>query len=519
MFNNKRIAHHRKIYRNLNILYWVEGFIVLAFVLLLHPIDDDWFFLRYFPNANEWGIGSYKWLNDCILLKRDYWRPIEDIIMTFEARYAPWLFPWLQHILIVTLAFGSGWSARCLGIKAGASPRAMTAVCCVGMLAATNLGSLTSIDSLTQVGAAFWGLLSIRIFASKLRPRYLLWVVTVILACLHKETGFVFAMCGPVYKWFINEDKLFAKGWMRCYGPALAAGVLLTVVYLGVYFTMSHMQGEVGVPTDHAFTETVTTTHDESTPAWDQSQKSHRLTPMTLIKNLAILYGLGLYPVAVSGFYYHNYLMVLLTLALGWGGIVLLWRMWRRASGKRRKMFVRLLLIGIYISAPSLITRAGEISPMISNMLFIAATGVLATGMKINKSDIILGCLFVATTLITDGYKYSLALRGGMTGLRMGREAAALTPADACKVLWVGVDESGRDRAGAAFNKSPYKAFDKGNAALRELGYPRGLELYRYTVSDQGDASARADSIANALAPDYDCVWLTSEDEVRVVIR
>lgn len=505
--------------RNLNILYWVEALIVLIFVLFLHPINDDWFFLRYFPDPNNWGVSSYKWLNDCILLKRDYWRPIEDIIMTFEARYAPWLFPWLQHVLIVTLAFGSGWSARCLGIKAGASPRMMTVVTCVGMLAATNLGALTSIDSLTQVGAAFWGLLSVRIFASHMRMRYLLWVVTVIMSCLHKETGFVFAMCGPVYYWFVSQDKVFSKDWLRRYGPALAAGVLLTIVYLGIYYTMSHIQDANRVPTDHVYSESVESVAQSAAPAWDRSQQSHQLTPMTLVKNLAILYGLGLYPVAVSGFYYDNYFIVLFTLALGWGGCVLLWRMWRSASRRRRHMFVKMALIGLYISMPSLITRAGEISPMISNMLFITAIGVVASGMKIRKSDIMLCALFITVTLITDGYKYSLAYRGGMTGQKMAREAAAQTPANAAKVLWVGVDESGRDKAGAAFNKSAYGAFDKGSAVLRELGYPQRLELFRYIVADNADAAARADSIARALAPEFDCVWLTtSGDSLQVIV-
>ena len=225
--------------RNLNILYWLEALTLLILVLFLHPIDDDWFFLRYFPNANDWGINSYRWLNDCIVLKRDYWRPIEDLIMTAEVKYAPWLFPWLQHTIIVALAFGAGWSARCLGIKAGADSKRMTAIACIGMIAATTLSSLTSIDSLTHVGAAFWGLLSIRIFASNIRLQHLLWLTTVVLACLNKESGFVFAVCGPVYKWFISEDQLFAKGWLRRYGPAIAVGAAVTVIYLGIFRKIS----------------------------------------------------------------------------------------------------------------------------------------------------------------------------------------------------------------------------------------------------------------------------------------
>lgn len=284
----------------------------MAAVMFLQPIYDDWFFLRYFASATDWGINEYSWLNDNILLKRDYWRPIEDIIMFAEARYAPWLFPYLQHFLIVSLAFGSGWSARCLGVKAGVSPKLMTIIAGVGMLAATNMGSLTSVDSLTQVSAAFWGLLSLRIIISKQKGRFILWILAVALACLSKESGFVFALGGSLYLWSVNKTTLFSQLKSPSFLLYFLVGIALTVTYLSLYYCMSLGHPVTSVPSDHILTEGGTYLNIELDQAWDKSEQSHLLTPITFVKNLAILYGLGLYPIAVSGIYYSNYLILIL---------------------------------------------------------------------------------------------------------------------------------------------------------------------------------------------------------------
>lgn len=504
--------------RTLTIAYWIEALLVMAAVMFLQPIDDDWFFLRYFANASDWGVNEYRWLSDNILLKRDYWRPIEDIIMFAEARHAPGLFPYLQHFLIVILAFGAGWSARCLGVKAGASRGMMTVIAGVGMLAATNLGALTSIDSLTQVSAAFWGLLSVRVLVSKRRGGIFLWIITVALACLSKESGFVFALCGPLFLWATDKKSLFSQLKSRRFSFYFAIAIALTVGYLGVYYAMSSENTPTSVVSDHIIIDdTATPTADEHAQAWDESEQSHHLTPITFVKNIAILYGLGIYPVAVSGIYYGNYLTLILTLALGWGGIVLLIRGWRSAPPERRMIALRLAAIGFYASLPSLITRAGEISPFVSNMFFIAATGVLLSGICLKRCDLYFAAIFCAATLANDGYKYSIALRGGLKGLGMGKETAAETPCGSRRIVWVGVDESRRDKAGASYNMSPYRAFGQGSAALRELGYPEDIELYRYKIADREGAGAKADSIAAAIADDFDCVWLTSGEKVKVI--
>jgi hypothetical protein len=515
------MSQHNNSIPTESIIYILVGIITLTLTLFLLPIDDDWFFLKYFPGSNAWGIEQYKWLNNNILLIRDYWRPIEDYIMTFETSH-PQLFPGLQHTLIVTMVFTCGWLATRLAVKVGADNHRSIIVMTIGILMATNLGAITSIDSLTQVSAALWGLLSINLLASKLKMRHVLWALCGALACVSKESGCVFFVCGPLYLHILERHNSgetpfqlkSSKSTIFC----LCTAIALTAVYLCAYLTMHHINGDGSTMSSTILSAPVEL---DSTVAseFTRSQQSHALTPETLLKNLAILYGLGAYPVAVSGFYYGNLAIIIITLLLGWSGPVLLIRMWKAAGKSTLHTALALLALAFIISFPSLVTRAGEISPFNSNMLILAAVCVLAGGYKFKSHDKCLLLLFILATLTTDGYKYSLAYRGGVVGNRMAKEIVRLSPEKPEKVLWIGVDESVHDRAGAAYTKSPYRAFSQGFAAIKEYNYEYPKKLYKYYVSESPDADAKVDSIAASLAPQYDCVWITRGDSVRVISR
>lgn len=494
----------------------------LCAALWILPSSDDWFFLKYFDNARDLGQDPYRWLNDCLLLYRKYWRPIEDVIFNFEKRW-PWLFPYLQHSLVVTGAFASGWLAAKVAVKMGASRRASMAVVCAGILAATNMGAIFSIDSLTQVLASTFGLLSIIAYLSDSRHGKLWWVVSGLLACVSKETGFIFLPAGPCLK-TINDLRYSiirtssVQNALRGNLSGFMVALVLCLVYLGFYAAMSEIYKLQYPIEEPSIVEYVGNPNFEiENTDFVHSQKSHTLTPQTLIKNIAILYVLGIAPVNVSGLYYNAIAPLLLSLMLCWALPVLLVRFWKKAGSNRRKTVSMVALTGVMVSVPSLVTRAGEISPFTSNMIFLIAIAILATGYKLVLSDKILLAIFLAGTLITDSYKYSLALEGGISGAKMAQEAVRLSPANPEKVLWVGVDEDHLENAGAAFCRSPYRAFNQGDAAIRSYGYIYPKKLKKIIVADGERADEIVDSIARANAAAYDCVWVTRGTNVKVI--
>ncbi len=53
---------------------------------------------------------------------------------------------------------------------------------------------------------------------------------------------------------------------------------------------------------------------------------------------------------------------------------------------------------------------------------------------------------------------------------------------------------------------------------MRALGYPKDLELFRFAIADTPNARSRLDSIVANTAADYNCIWITDNDKVDVII-
>lgn len=53
---------------------------------------------------------------------------------------------------------------------------------------------------------------------------------------------------------------------------------------------------------------------------------------------------------------------------------------------------------------------------------------------------------------------------------------------------------------------------------MRALGYPKDLELFRFAIADTPNTRLRLDSIVANTAADYDCIWITDNDKVDVII-
>lgn len=506
------------------ILLWA---IVLSAALQLLPCADDWFIIGYMDRHEAWSITTYRWLNDNPLLIRGYWRPIEDVLYFWEGRN-PWVFPWIQHLLVVTCAFATGWTAYLIGKKIGVPPRRMLITTCIAMPVATNMGALMSIDSLTQVMSAFWGLLSVYFYLSDKRYRYVMWILCGCMACMSKESGFIFFTVGPLLalamdysgcNFKLNRPKAGKLLSHRDFQYLLIGGIMC-LLYLGIYFTMKNAWLDAGL--DQPVQELIehigpTEDTDDGATEFLRTGHSHKLTPVTFVKNIAILYGLAIYPANVSSLYYGEYGWCLFSILLGWTGLALIVRMFRKAPSSIRRKAIAIACVAVVVSLPAMITRAGEISPFNSNMLFMIAVAMLASGYEFKRIDKAFIIVFIAITLVTDAYKYSLAYEGGRHGRDMAREVVALSPKNPGKVLWVGVDEEYADKAGLAFSRSAFRSFWRGAAAIAEYDYMYPRQLDQVIVTDVMGADQIVDSIANARLKDYDCVWITRGTDVRVL--
>lgn len=496
-------------------IIWFSALFVLFLTvsMLILPIDDDWFFLRYFPSAAQWSAGPYRWLYDCTLLPRDYWRPFEDMFLFALARN-PQAFPYVNHLLTVVCCFASALIARKIAVRLGAASGTSLAITTTMAVSATSMGAMLSIDSLTHVSATLWGFLSMWAFISlKGWKRIALWLAAGITAIFCKESGIVYLFAGVLLDMIADHSgkplprKLIDRRW------AAITALIISGAYCLVYFYLQSLNAQPEQVADIASQQPHSLTTDLLT-----SGQSHRLTPATFIKNIFIIFIGALWPVDTTALYYPSATLLSVTAVLGVAGPLLLMSAWRRAESSRRSIFMQLIALTAAIGLPTLITRAGEISPFPTNLMIGIAISVLVADRRISGiRGHMLVAAFLAATFITDMHKLSIAIEGGRQAQEMACRIVALSPEAPDSVLWVGIDESAEDRAGAAFNRSAFRGFARGAAAIREYGYRYPRKLTKIIVPPGPKAREKVDSIAHNAAAGYDCVWITSGSSVEVL--
>ncbi len=512
----------RKSFRLLLVLLFL---LVLALSMFIEPTYDDWAFLKYFTHPENWRIASYHWLYDSILLPRNFWRPWEDMLLMGETKL-PFLYPYLNHFIIVSLHFGAGWILAKILRQFEFKKNVVFGSILFYLIATTSMGGMLSVDSITQVLATFFGILSVYFYLSTIRHKYILWLITGFIACWSKESGFVFFVAAPLMRLLLGirrENLLHIK--QIPFGKLSRLILIASVpmfIYLAIYFIGIRTQQDYVASQKSSHSIVQVDKHVQPNPSSKitldeiaRSQTGYKATPMILVKNVFILYVAGLFPVDTSSIYYKNWLLLSLSFVLSLSAVLLLLRIIRK-NIRWLQVLVCVLLIFV-VSVPSLITRSGEISPHQVNLFIALLLAVLFESYRLRKLDYLLLASFFLSTLMSDIHKYSLAYEGGMAGKMMGREVKQKSVPNPEKVLWIGATENVLIRAGAAFNNSPYYAFGRGAAAIREYNYsyPKHLDWIELPLARFNKQVI--DSIVVANRNTYNCIWVTYGDNVQVI--
>ncbi len=509
--------------RKEQILYGFLYVFMLGLSLMIQPSGDDWLFLRYFPLNADWHVGSYNWLFNNILLPREFWRPWEDLLGFGEAHF-PSLFPYFNHFFIITLHFASGIFLLKIMKHLNIKENVAFYTTLFYLMATTAMGVAFSVDSTAQALATFFGVLSINIYLSSFRFKYLLWGLIGFIACFSKESGFVFFLIAPLVKLLmeIRVQRLYTIKQinMKRFIKSILIASIPLLFYLGVYLSLTIIHNHVDPTVQPAVSQMIQKDNfdlEETTIGlMTSSQMSYKLTATTFVKNVFILYAAAIFPIDTSSIYYNNWWLLMFTLLLSFISLLIFIRVLHSKKIQLLQLFVCLLLI-LVASSPFLITRAGEMSPHQVNLFMALLLAILFETYELKKIDYILLFLFVVSTLITDSHKYSLAFTRGNMGKAMAKEVKKKSIPNPNKVLWIGPNESSLDRAGGAFNSNPYHSFGQGNAVIREYGYqfPKHLDKIRLQspVYDQN----KIDDIIESKKEEYDCIWITHQNIVEVI--
>lgn len=492
------------------LLYFLIFILLVVIVVPLLPHGDDWLFLNYFNFPEAWGINNgYRWINNCILLPRNFWRPFEDLLLKSET-YLPWLYPTLNHILIVAIHVFCARVVYELAIEMKVKPKISLFFSLFFMFSTVSMGGILSIDSIAQVLVTFWGLLSVIAY---LKHKYILWILFGFFTCFSKESGFVWFFVSPLFELLYNNRINNISIIKNLPFKKLMISIIPMAIYLTLYFYLNRrtIVNTVEYPSTVA-------SGIENLMTISTSTNSHHLNVFVFIKNVFILYIAPIFPIDTSAIYYKEWILLAITCALSifsfFGFIKIIYNYIKEKTSE----FFLTICILICISSISLVTRAGEISPHPSMTILALLLAFCFNEAKIKSNKMIYVIAFCLSTIITDVHKYSLAYIAGRNAKEMAVNIKDNTKVIPNKVLLISVDDYSMRKAGA-FIPVPGQDFHKGAAAIAEYGYqyPQRLDI---KIFEKREASKLNNQIAKTISQyikNYDCIWVQQGKNTYVV--
>ena len=517
----------KKLMLNHTKWFYFTLFVILSIITcFLQPHDDDWQYLYYFDCPVRWGFSNYEYVKDCILLPGSYWRPLWSIFNRMEAMLLPNSMPYANHIFISFGMVGIAYQTFLLCLKLSIKRIISIVISLVLIFATTSMGAMLSVDSFQNVYAAFFGLMSCLVYVNTSGwKKWILWFIFGWLAAMGKETGFVWFVVAPIFSEIVRQKTIngIFKFSLVKYGevmPKVIISFIPIILYLGLYISLKpEMLNNVGFVSDQNTTiQTVSESNNKSmleTMTEMEEHNSYKLSPSTLVKNVAVLYVLGIVPVDTVSVYFKNYALLIVTVILSLIWIVCISRDLLKFIKRHWEETLVVLLLAFWVSGPSLVTRAGEISPIIHMSIVALFFAMFFNKIKYSKKVIVGTVCFIAATLLTDCHKYFIAYKAGEITRNMARSVVEKTKVVPQKVLLVQVDDFSKKKSGA-FMINPADGIRKGSAMIREYDYKYPNKLDYISIPDDAMISHRVDSLVNIAKGNYDCVWFCHDINTEV---
>ena len=511
-----------KIKKNWGVL--AGCFSLCIITCLIQPHGDDFLYLNYFDNIKNWGCGGYSWVNDNILLPRGYWRPWEDLLGSFNARM-PGTFPYINHIIITLIHVVCGYLVYKLSLLLNINKKASFVGALFFLFTTTAMGGLLSVDSIAQVLVTLFGLSSVYCFCIRIHHSKLLWLLFSVAAMFSKESGFVWIFVGPLFNVLISqiEENKIAKN-LKKKGPFIVKYIVIGTIPVILYFICFYMMkpelftnlsSEKGKDT----TEIVNGVVEKPAADWTSIEKSTSDTNISMhniVKSSFVLYGASLIPIDTSAVYYKSFFLIVLTSFLSIIGLFFVVKAIINGFSKDASLMIGLMILLIWTSSVSLITRAGEISPHPSNAFMAIIIAHSVNQLKWNRLLVLSSVCFCISTLITDLHKYYLCYTAGKICMEMGEETVRKTNGFPEKVLCITVTNDMKD---GTFIINKENDYYNGGPAIMQYNYKYPLIKDVISINyKETFISEKIDSIVNSVkGMDYDCIWIQKGGHVDVI--
>lgn len=208
-----------------SILFWLMSVVLLIAIFPIMPTFDAW------TTTSAPRVSDLDWHE--LLPQGEYWRPWDVLYSHFIGQHLQ-LFPYLNHLFIGAVHILNSLLSYGIAKRLNFSEKAARLSLLYFFVCPAMLGVVVDVDSIHQVAALFWGLLSLYVFLSdkKRAVKVAFWLLFVIIGTFAKESCFAFLLITPFVAW--GFKKIENKEFFKDIAWAAAIGLLYLVLRLSL---------------------------------------------------------------------------------------------------------------------------------------------------------------------------------------------------------------------------------------------------------------------------------------------
>ncbi len=459
-----------------------------------------------------WGVcGILPTFDDYTTLQSPWWVQIADpgyffpdavrrpfdALLGYVVGCQPWLFPTLNHVLIILGHAASACLVFTICKKLSFSSLATNIATLFFFFSPATLGATLACDGFNQTYAQLWGLLALWLY---LNGKWQ-WLLCIVMAALSKENGLAWAVVPPIigYGFGIVKPKTALRH--------IIFGLLIALAYFIIYYSI-YKSGILHIEYDEQYTEATLFDH---------------------LKDFAQLMAYTWLPADYISIVYQptrNWLIAAVTALISLPFLFLIAKSFLSLLTSHLSPLTTLLLCFFILVSPHLLT---VVSIMHNYAALSLAALIIAfiINRTFHHSPLISHlspltfqlsfALFLAASLFTDVHHYVAARQSGLLGQQMAMQVINQAEKPLEHVLCINIDDDSEPRY-SSFCVRPVDAFAWGLSVRHYSQYEWQTKIDEMTLPfyDKAQVEQLTDSALNS---GCDAVWIVGGDKSVINIR
>jgi hypothetical protein len=450
-----------------------------------------WAVCKILPTHDDWATLTRPTFEPLFVKERwlfygYHWRPFDSLFGYILGLNPQLIYPELNHFCVILGHALCSYLVFYILTVLKFRSLAINIATLYFFIAPATMATVSAVDSMNQVYALFWGMISFIIYIKIYKWKYPLWIITIYIATLCKENGIMWALIGPC----------LAYGFDIINWKVLKKDIVITTVLMSIYALLILL-----LPSD-------ITIADSYVPGYIKS--IHNFVKFIFTSFITVDYIYLLHQP------HRNLILACISLIPTLPFFYYIYIKNKKLFLEKKMLFVILCLL--FAVAPHIFTVFSMMHTYAGMTLlaFMVALGIEKCKVDIKPLTLSF-ILFCLSAVVINYHLIKSSIESGLIGKQMAQEAINKTGKPVNSVYVIIIEDDYPKLS--SFCVIPNEAFGWGLASQYETNYQWPKIISDTTIERSGEALRYAKDISSRILnnKEYECVWIVNGKDINVI--